>query len=213
MTRAVVLVGVGGHGRECLDVLEASIVGGESIEMLGFVDDAPAEENLRRVRDLGYRYLGTTEVLREHPAAGVVIGIGVPRVRALVDERLAAAGLGSPRAAVVHPQSSVGRDVRLAEGVVVFAGVRLSTDITVGRHTHLHPNVTIGHDSELAEFVSVYPLAAVSGDCVIEAGATIGAGAVVLPGRRVGRGAYVGAGACVVDDVPPGTTVKGVPAR
>ena len=39
MTRSVVLVGVGGHGRECLDVLEASIVGGRSIEVLGFVVD------------------------------------------------------------------------------------------------------------------------------------------------------------------------------
>ena len=60
VTRRVVLVGVGGHGRECLDVLEASIAGGESIEVLGFVDDEPAEENLRRVRDLGYPYLGPT---------------------------------------------------------------------------------------------------------------------------------------------------------
>ena len=213
MTRSVVLVGVGGHGRECLDVLEASIVGGRSIEVLGFVDDAPAEQNLRRVHDLGYRYLGPTAALREHPAAGIVIGVGVPRVRALIDERFAADGLGHPVEAVIHPQSSVGRAVRMAEGVVVFAGARLSTDISVGRHTHLHPNVTIGHDCELADFVSVYPLAAVSGSCVIEAGATIGAGAVVLPGRRVGRGAYVGAGACVVDDVPPGATVKGVPAR
>jgi len=48
---------------------------------------------------------------------------------------------------------------------------------------------------------------------VIEDGAWIGAGAIVLDGVRVGRGAVVGAGAVVTRDVPPRTLVAGVPAR
>jgi serine O-acetyltransferase len=41
----------------------------------------------------------------------------------------------------------------------------------------------------------------------------IGAHAVVLGPVRIGDGATVGAGAIVTRDVPPGTTVVGVPAR
>ena len=41
----------------------------------------------------------------------------------------------------------------------------------------------------------------------------IGAGAKVLGNIRVGEGAKVGAGSVVLDDVPPFTTVAGVPAR
>jgi len=48
---------------------------------------------------------------------------------------------------------------------------------------------------------------------VVERGASIGSGAVILGGVRVGSGALVGAGAVVVRDVAPGTTVAGVPAR
>jgi UDP-2-acetamido-3-amino-2,3-dideoxy-glucuronate N-acetyltransferase len=48
---------------------------------------------------------------------------------------------------------------------------------------------------------------------VVEHGAAIGSGAVVLGGVRIGAGATVGAGAVVVGDVPPGATVLGVPAR
>ena len=48
---------------------------------------------------------------------------------------------------------------------------------------------------------------------VIEDGAWIGGGAVVLDGVRIGRGAVVGAGAVVTSDVPPFSVAVGSPAR
>lgn len=48
---------------------------------------------------------------------------------------------------------------------------------------------------------------------VVENGATVGSGAVVMCGVRIGEGALVGAGAVVTHDVPAGETVAGVPAR
>ena len=48
---------------------------------------------------------------------------------------------------------------------------------------------------------------------VVESDASLGSGAVVLGGIRIGEGALVGAGAVVTRDVPPGETVVGNPAR
>jgi acetyltransferase-like isoleucine patch superfamily enzyme len=48
---------------------------------------------------------------------------------------------------------------------------------------------------------------------VIERGASVGSGATILGGLRVGRGATIGAGAVVTRDVAPGETVVGNPAR
>jgi UDP-2-acetamido-3-amino-2,3-dideoxy-glucuronate N-acetyltransferase len=47
----------------------------------------------------------------------------------------------------------------------------------------------------------------------VEDGASIGGGAVVLPGRHIGRFALVGAGAVVATSVPPHALVVGNPAR
>jgi acetyltransferase-like isoleucine patch superfamily enzyme len=48
---------------------------------------------------------------------------------------------------------------------------------------------------------------------VVERRATLGSGAIVMGGVRVGAAALVGAGAVVTRDVAPGEIVLGVPAR
>jgi UDP-2-acetamido-3-amino-2,3-dideoxy-glucuronate N-acetyltransferase len=47
----------------------------------------------------------------------------------------------------------------------------------------------------------------------VEREASLGSGAVILGGVRIGEGAVVGAGAVVTKDVPPGSIVVGSPAR
>jgi acetyltransferase-like isoleucine patch superfamily enzyme len=48
---------------------------------------------------------------------------------------------------------------------------------------------------------------------LVDRGASIGSGAVIMAGVRIGAYALVGAGAVVTHDVPAGETVVGVPAR
>jgi len=50
-------------------------------------------------------------------------------------------------------------------------------------------------------------------ETVIERRASLGSGAIVMGGVRVGAGAIVGAGAMVTKDVAPGEVVAGNPAR
>ncbi|WP_181687158.1 acyltransferase [Halorhabdus salina] len=52
-----------------------------------------------------------------------------------------------------------------------------------------------------------------TGEVVVGERAMIGAGAIVLPGVRIGADAQVAANSLVTGDVPPGATVAGVPAE
>jgi acetyltransferase-like isoleucine patch superfamily enzyme len=51
-----------------------------------------------------------------------------------------------------------------------------------------------------------------TGEVVVGERAMIGADAMILPGVEIGADAQVAANSMVTDDVPPGTTVAGVPA-
>lgn len=214
MTEALVILGASGFGRETIDVLEAVNRVEARFQLLGVLDDGPSDINLERLRSRNVPYLGRLDDFdgaSHGRTVRFVVAIGSPPVR----ERLAriAATLGLQPATLVHPTAVVGTECELGPGVVVCSGVLVSTNVRVGAHAHLNPGAVVGHDTVLGNYVSVNPRAVVSGDCIVEELALLGAGSVVLQGLRVGARAVVGAAACVVRDVPPDHTARGVPAR
>lgn len=212
MTEELVIVGCGGHGREAFGIGLAVNAVSPTWRVLGFVDDKPSTMNRERVSRLGVPLLGPVDWLGSLPSTTrVVLGVGDPLVRLSLARRIAVHGLAA--GSLIHPTATLAPDLVAGEGLLVFAGVRVTTNVVLGRHVHLNQNATVGHDCTLGDYVSVNPLAAVSGDCRVEAGVLIGTTATVLQGRHVGERAVVGAGACVVHDVGAGTIVKGIPAR
>jgi UDP-2-acetamido-3-amino-2,3-dideoxy-glucuronate N-acetyltransferase len=89
--------------------------------------------------------------------------------------------------------------VRIEDAVFVGHGVMFINDRRP-RATNEHGELQTEADWELLE-------------TVVEPEASLGSGAVILGGVRVGQGAVVGAGAVVTRDVPSRVTVAGNPAR
>jgi serine O-acetyltransferase len=102
---------------------------------------------------------------------------------------------------VVLGQCIIGRGAEFGPGFVLIhsQGAVINSGVRGGRDVKLEHQVTLGAEKGAVP---------VLGDDVF-----VGAGAKVLGGVRVGSHARVGANAVVLDDVPEGATVVGIPAR
>lgn len=208
MTRRVVLIGAGGHGRELLDLLEEGNRSGVGWDILGFLSDHPvAEEPITR---RGYRVLGPVAGLADLEADHL-LAIGDGRVRRAVDTRLPVTG--SRPVSVVHPRGSRASDSAAGEGLVVAAGARVEAGSVIGRHVHLNTNATVMAGARVGDYVTVSPGAVVASDAVVGAGAFVGVGALIAEGAVVAPDTMVGAGAVVYRDGGPGSPLVGNPAH
>jgi serine O-acetyltransferase len=99
----------------------------------------------------------------------------------------------------IHPGATLGRRVFIDHGM----GTVIGETAEVGDDVHMFHGVTLGGDDDRP--VKRHP--------TVKDGATLGANSTLVGDITVSTRAKVGAGAVVVDDVPPGVTVVGNPAR
>lgn len=112
----------------------------------------------------------------------------------------------------IESSVSVGDRVTVKNGVSLWDGVALEDGVFVG------PSVVFTNDRRPrsprnSEVAGRYAGTDWLLETVVCRGATVGAGAVVLPGITIGEFAFVAAGALVTADVPAHGLVRGSPAR
>lgn len=124
---------------------------------------------------------------------------------------------------------SIGDATRIGTFVEIQRGARIGARCKIQSHTfvctgvEIEDEVFVGHG---VVFINDRRPRATTDDgalqtdddwelehTIVERRASIGSGAVILCGVRIGEGATVGAGAVVTRDVPPDSVVAGSPAR
>ena len=123
--------------------------------------------------------------------------------------------------AFVHPECTIIGNVVIGPGVTIWPQAVLRGDqsrIVVGARTSVQDGAVLHCTRELETVVgadcTIGHLAHLEG-CVVEDGALVGTGSIVLHRAIVRSGALVGAGAVVPNDmeVPSGAMALGIPAR
>jgi len=134
---------------------------------------------------------------------------------------------------------NIGGNSRIWQFVVILPGARIGSDCNICSHCLIENDVIIGNRVTIKSGVQLWDRMRVDDDVFIGPnvsfandkfprsksypekyletticrGASIGAGATILPGIRIGEKAMVGAGAVVTRSVPPHAIVVGNPAR
>jgi acetyltransferase-like isoleucine patch superfamily enzyme len=139
---------------------------------------------------------------------------------------------------VIYAGVSAGERLNTGHGALIREDNELGDDCSVGTHAALEPGNRVGrgtriHSQCFLEHVTLgdrvfvapgvvftddpHPMCPRYLDCVlgatVEDDVSIGGGAVILPGIRIGARSLVAAGSVVTRDVEPDSVVAGNPAR
>jgi len=133
------------------------------------------------------------------------------------------------RQAHVRERAHIGEQCNIGKGVYIDAHVQIGSMVKIQNHASLFEGVTLEDGVFIGPhvcFTNDLAPRAITPDgrlksaddwtitpTLVQYGASIGAGAVIVCGITIGTFALVGAGAVVARDVPPHALVFGNPAR
>lgn len=176
-------------------------------EKLFFIDDEPTGEAISYQKALK---------LKGDQTAKFVVGFADGNLRRSKTEKALQDGFLT--VSVEAPTAILGENVEIGEGAILSDFSMVTVDAKIGKSFHCNIYSYIAHDCAVGDFVTLAPRVSVNGRVVLEDHVYVGTGATILPGTAkapitIGEGAVIGAHALVTNDVAPGKTVVGAPAR
>lgn len=140
---------------------------------------------------------------------------------------------------VIYTGNEIGKNFQTGHGVMIRELNRIGDSVSVGTHSIIEHHVVIGNGVRIHSNVFIPEFCVLEDECwigpavvmtnanyprsksvkekltgaIIEKGAKIGAGAVLLPGVRIGKNALIGSGAVVTRNVEENGVVVGNPSR
>jgi sugar O-acyltransferase (sialic acid O-acetyltransferase NeuD family) len=202
----ILVVGTGDHAR-----VIAELVAAAGHELAGVVQPEPTRPIEGWAPDPVLVGLDADGWPAAHRGSGVVVAIGANEVRHRLFERCVELGLVPTP--VVHPSAVVLGGATIGEGSQVCAMALVGVSARVEANVIVNSAASIDHDVVIEPHAFIGPGARLAGRVRVGRGAHVGIGAIIREGITIGAGALVAAGAVVVEQVPPGARVAGVPAR
>lgn len=208
MENPVLILGAGSLGLTALDLFQRN-----NVVVYGLLDDD---------KELHGKEFSDVSVLGETDDDGYLkligqkceafVAIADSRVRKRLVKMLNERRKVQPVNAI-HDTATVSTLATLGHGNLIAARVVVNPFAEIGQHCIIQTGVLIDPKARLGDFVHVGTGCIINSGAVLEEGAFIGTGATIVAGITIGKNARIGAGSVVVENVEPGTTVFGNPAK
>ncbi len=204
----LIIIGAGGFGREVYCTALESIGYGEEFVVKGFIDD-----NVHALDKFeGYPpILNTIDGYQPEEDDVFACAVGVVKTRRILSEKIIAKG--GAFQTLIHKTAYIGKNAKVGEGCIILAGARIHCDVTVGKYVIVQPYSILGHDVQVGDWTLINALADCGGMSKVGDMVTLHTTSFILPLSVIEEGATVGAGSVVLRKVKAGMTVMGVPAK
>ena len=205
MTRRLIILGAGGHGKVVADCAEAT---GE-YDDVAFLDALYPGECL----------VGDWKILEKPENASFFnnhntdffVAIGNNTIREKVLNELLQDNLNV--VSLIHPKSTVSRHATISIGVLVCANATINPMAKVGVGSIVNTAASIDHDCLIGDYAHISVGVRLAGDVVIGSSSFIGINSCAIQGVTIGSNCVLGAGATLISDLPDNTTAVGTPAK
>lgn len=190
------IIGLGGFGREVYWSLGLA----ERIGCKFFVDDKFYNSDVENLLPLS---------LFNPEEYEVVVAVGDPKARKSIVDSLPSQTKFFTH---IHPSVQIlAPDVMIGEGSIICAGTIITTNVILGKHTHLNLHTTIGHDCKIGNFFTTAPGAKISGNCDIGNCVYFGTNSSVRQKISICDDVTIGLNAGVVKNITESGVYVGVP--
>ena len=114
----------------------------------------------------------------------------------------------------IHPSVQIySTDVKIGEGSIICGGSILTTNIVIGKHSHLNLLTTVGHDNIIRDYFTTAPGSKISGNCNIGKHVYFGTNSSVREKITICDDVIVGMNAGVVKNITEPGVYVGTPAK
>lgn len=206
MKQQLVIIGAGNVGAFLaynLDLFDGSY------ELLGFLDD-DSEKNGKKIA--GYPVLGQISDIFSYPAGtAVAIGIASPTIRKRVADQIIKQPFDFPN--FIAKNAWISNLVNLGCGVIIYPGVSINYESSIGHFVIMNMNCAIGHNATIGNYCTLAPGVNFAGFTHLDECVDVGIGVSTRQNVRIGTNSVIGGQSMVISNVPANSTIVGVPGR
>ena len=106
---------------------------------------------------------------------------------------------------------AIGRYVYIGANTTIARGT--IGDTVIEDHVNIGNLCLIAHNAHIQKHAMLTAMACVAGSCILEEHVYVAPGAITMNQKTIGKNSFIGMGAVVIDHVPEGKVVAGVPAK
>lgn len=208
--KKIAIYGAGGFGREVACMINAINEAQPEWDLIGFFDDG-------REKGAGNRYgtvLGGMDELNAwNEKLNVVFSIAAPPILKSLVERINNPNIIFPNLVAPNVLFLDKGSVEMGRGNLIFFGIRISCDVTIGDFNLLNGGVSLGHDASLGSFNVLGPMVRISGNTSVKDSNFFGVQAIALQGLKIGSYTKVGAASVIMRNTKDNFLYMGNPAK
>ena len=203
MKNKLLIIGASGHGRVVADIAQKM----NSWKQIAFLDD---DENIEY--SMGIPIIGKTQESHKFILDyDIFVAIGNNQIREKIHNYLKEVRANIP--ILIHPNATVGDQVKLGDGTVVMAGAVINCCSKIGEGCIVNTGATLDHDNVIEDYVHISPGAHLAGTVRVGKSSWLGIGSMVSNNINITSNCVIGAGAAVIRDISEAGTYIGVPAK